>query len=330
MKDNILIAEIGSVHDGSFGNAINLIKLASDCGANAVKFQTHIAEAETIKDAPSPAYFKSESRIDYFNRIGFSKDQWLKLKSVADDCNVLFLSSPFSLEAVDILEEIKMEVYKIPSGEVTNVPLLEKISQIGKPVFLSSGMSDFNELDIAYEIFHDKCDLTILQCSSSYPCPNNRVGLNVITELKKRYKCKVGYSDHTLGFAAPIAAAAMGAVVIEKHFTFSNKMYGSDAIHSMEPSDFRILAESIKDVWEILANPVDKKKNDQYTEMKNIFQKSIVAASDISSGTILELSHLSFKKPGTGIPASNYKNLIGRVTSKNFIKDEFLNEIYIK
>ena len=190
-------------------------------------------------------------------------------------------------------------------------------------------MSDFNELDIAYEIFHNKCDLTIMQCSSSYPCPNNRVGLNVITELNKRYKCKVGYSDHTLGFAAPIAAAALGAVVIEKHFTFSNKMYGSDAVHSMEPSDFKILSKSINDIWEMLSNPVNKQNLATYADMKNIFQKSIVAASDISSGTILELSHLSFKKPGTGIPASNYKNLIGRVTNKNFIKDELLNEIYL-
>jgi N-acetylneuraminate synthase len=329
MQNNMIIAEIGSVHDGSFGNAINLIKLAAECGATAVKFQTHIAEAETIANAPSPKYFRSESRIDYFKRTSFTSTQWMKLKETANECNVLFLSSPFSLEAVDVLEELGMDIYKIPSGEVTNIPLLEKIADLGKPVLLSSGMSNFKELDKAYEVFSSKCELTILQCSSAYPCPNNEVGLNVIDQIKKRYNCKAGYSDHTLGFAAPIAAAALGAVVIEKHFTFSNRMYGSDAVHSMEPSDFKILSKAIKDVWEMLSNPVDKQNLDKYSDMKDIFQKSIVATSDIPSGTIIQLSHLSFKKPGTGIPAGNYKNLIGKVTNKNFAKDELFDINYI-
>jgi N-acetylneuraminate synthase len=253
----------------------------------------------------------------------------MKLKETANECNVLFLSSPFSLEAVDVLEELGMDIYKIPSGEVTNIPLLEKIADLGKPVLLSSGMSNFKELDKAYEVFSSKCELTILQCSSAYPCPNNEVGLNVIDQIKKRYNCKAGYSDHTLGFAAPIAAAALGAVVIEKHFTFSNRMYGSDAVHSMEPSDFKILSKAIKDVWEMLSNPVDKQNLDKYSDMKDIFQKSIVATSDIPSGTIIQLSHLSFKKPGTGIPAGNYKNLIGKVTNKNFAKDELFDINYI-
>lgn len=325
MQNNMIIAEIGSVHDGSFGNAINLIKLAAECGATAVKFQTHIAEAETIANAPSPTYFKSESRIDYFRRTSFTTTQWLKLKEIALENNIMFLSSPFSLEAVDVLEEIGMEIYKIPSGEVTNVPLLEKIAKIGKPVLLSSGMSDFTELDIAYEIFFNKCDLTIMQCSSAYPCQNKDVGLNVIDQIKNRYNCKVGYSDHTLGFAAPLAAAALGAVVIEKHFTFSNKMYGSDAIHSMEPSDFKILTKSIKDVWEMLSNPVDKQYYDQYTEMKNIFQKSIVAARNLYEGEILKLEDIKFKKPGTGIPSAKYKVVIGKKLLKNFYADELLS-----
>lgn len=324
MINNLIIAEIGSVHDGSFGNAVNLIKLASECGANAVKFQTHIAEAESILDAPSPSYFKSENRIDYFKRTSFNMQQWLKLKEIATDSGVLFLSSPFSLEAVDLLEEINIEVYKIPSGEVTNLPLLEKISNLEKPVFLSSGMSNFDELDIAYEIFSGKCDLTIMQCSSSYPCANENVGLNVISEIKDRYKCKVGYSDHTLGFAAPIAAAALGAVVIEKHFAFSNRMYGSDAIHSMEPHDFKILSKSINDVWEIMGNPVDKSIFDQYKEMKNIFQKSIVVAFDLCKGVTINMDNIKFKKPGTGIPAGKYREILGKTLLRDKLKDDFI------
>ena len=323
--ENMIIAEFGSVHDGSFGNAINLIKLASECGATAVKFQTHIAEAETIIDAPSPSYFKSESRIDYFNRTSFTKTQWLQLKKAADDYNVIFLSSPFSLEAVDLLEEIGMEIYKIPSGEVTNIPMLEKISKLGKPILLSSGMSNYHELDIAFDVFSGKCDITIMQCSSAYPCPNKSVGLNVLDEIKKRYNCHVGYSDHTLGFAAPIAAAALGAVVIEKHFTFSRKMYGSDAIHSMEPEDFKILVNSIKDVWEMLKNPVDKKSLECYTEMKEIFQKSIVASTNLTKGSILSLEDIKFKKPGTGIPSAQYKDVIGKVLLKDVKRDDLLD-----
>ena len=216
----MLIAEIGSVHDGSFGNACKLIELAGVCGADAVKFQTHIADAETLINAPSPNYFKSESRFDYFKRTSFNKDQWIELKKLSESCGLIFLSSPFSIEAAELLESLNVKVYKIPSGEITNIPLLEKIASFKKPVFLSSGMSNWKELDIAFSIFNDHCELTIMQCSSMYPCPPENIGLNVLQELQQRYGCPVGFSDHSLGFAAPIAAAALGATVIEKHFTF--------------------------------------------------------------------------------------------------------------
>ena len=235
----MLIAEVGSVHDGSFGNASKLIELAAEVGADAVKFQTHISEAETTKFAASPSYFNSESRFDYFSRTGFTKKQWLELKKIADSFKIIFMSSPFSIEAVDLLEDIGMEIYKIPSGEITNLPMLEKIVSTGKPVFISSGMSNWKELDRAVSIFNGKSHYTVLQCSSIYPCPPEKVGLNIISEISKRYGCPVGFSDHTLGFSAAIAAASKGAVVIEKHLTFSRKMYGSDAKHSMEPAEFK-------------------------------------------------------------------------------------------
>ena len=170
-----IIAEIGSVHDGSFGGACKLIEAAAACGADAVKFQTHIAEAESLPNAPSPAYFNAEPRLAYFKRTGFTPEQWRKLAECAKSVGIIFLSSPFSLEAVDLLETIDMPVYKIPSGEVTNIPLLERVAQTGKPVLLSSGMSDWKELDAAVRIFKDKVPLTVLQCSSAYPCPPERV-----------------------------------------------------------------------------------------------------------------------------------------------------------
>jgi N,N'-diacetyllegionaminate synthase len=308
----MLIAEIGSVHDGSFGNAQKLIELASACGADAVKFQTHIAEAESLLDAPSPEYFKDEPRVDYFNRTSFSFDQWFKLKQLAEGCGLVFLSSPFSIEAAELLESIDMAVYKIPSGEITNIPLLEKIATFKKPVLLSSGMSNWNELDNAVSVFNDCSDLTIMQCSSVYPCPPETIGLNVLQEMQQRYGCAVGFSDHSLGLAAPIAAAALGASVIEKHFTFSNFMYGSDAQHSMEPHEFKMLANALKDVWYMLKNPVNKDDTSSYAIMKDIFEKSIVTAVPLKAGTYIEREHLSFKKPGTGIPASDYAELIGK------------------
>lgn len=308
----MLIAEIGSVHDGSFGNAQKLIELASECGADAVKFQTHIAEAESLVDAPSPEYFKDEPRVDYFRRIGFTAEQWLRLKLLAEECGLLFLSSPFSIEAADLLESLDMAVYKIPSGEITNIPLLERIASFKKPVLLSSGMSNWMELDNAVSVFRGHSELTVMQCSSVYPCPPENVGLNVLQEMQQRYGCAVGFSDHTLGFAAPIAAAALGASVIEKHFTFSKFMYGSDAQHSMEPNEFKVLASTLKDVWSMLRSPVNKDDTTSYVAMKGVFQKSIVSAVPLKAGTYIDRKHLSFKKPGTGIPASEYAELIGK------------------
>ncbi len=325
MFGQMLIAEIGSVHDGSFGNALNLIELASSCGATAVKFQTHISSAETTINAPSPSYFSTESRYDYFNRTSFSKTQWHELKMKCIDCNVKFISSPFSIEAVNLLVEVGVDYLKIPSGEMNNLPMLEHISTKGIPVILSSGMSSLEELDDAVSIFKkSKLDFMIMQCTSEYPCKPENVGLNVISILKDKYKIEVGFSDHTIGFAAPFAAAAIGATVIEKHFTFSKHMYGSDAKHSMEPSDFKILSSGLFEIWKMLKNPVDKENNKQFLEMKLIFEKSIVASRPIKKGTIIKFEHLNFKKPGDGIKAKDYNKIIGKKLLKDLKKDEKL------
>lgn len=313
----MLIAEVGSVHDGSFGNAKKLIEAAATCGAHVVKFQTHLAEAETLPNAPAPSYFKAEPRIDYFKRTGFSTEQWKALALHCREAGVKFMSSPFSLEAVDLLEEVGNEIYKIPSGEVSNIPLLEKIAALGKPVLLSSGMSNWAELDAAVETLKKGGPLCIMQCTSMYPCVPERIGLNVLSEMAKRYGVPVGYSDHTLGVGAPIAAAALGAGVIEKHFTFSKLMYGSDARHSMEPTEFKQLASALNEVWTSLENPVDKDDLAPYRDMKEIFEKSIVTTRDVTAGTVLTREHLAFKKPGDGIRAFDYKKVIGRTAAKN-------------
>src|SRR5712671_62450 len=307
-----IIAEIGSVHDGSFGNALRLIDAAVEAGADTVKFQTHVAEAESLPNAPAPAYFSDEPRVAYFKRTGFGTKQWEQLARHAQACGVKFLSSPFAEEAVDLLEEIGATAYKVPSGEVTNLPLLERIAKTGKPVLLSSGVSNWAELDRAVDVLKPAVDLTVLQCTSAYPCPPEKVGLNVIGELRARYNTPVGFSDHTLGFAAAFAAAALGATVIEKHFTFSRLMYGSDAKHSMEPEDFRVFSAGLREIWRMNAAPVDKGDNTQYQEMKRIFQKSIVSSRALAAGAVLTRDMLAFKKPGDGIPAAEYESVLGR------------------
>ena len=326
----MIIAEVGSVHDGSFGNAKKLIECAAQKGADAIKFQTHISKAETTRYASSPSYFNSEPRYEYFQRTSFNKGQWIELFKTAEANKIKFLSSPFSLEAVDLLEEIGLEIYKIPSGEVTNFPLLEKIASLGKPVFLSSGMSNWDELDEAVSFFKNKCELTLMQCTSVYPCPIDKVGLNIISEMKKRYSCNVGFSDHTEGMSAPLAAAALGATVIEKHLTFSKLMYGSDAKHSMEPDEFSKLVKCINEVWLIMNNEVDKNNIKDVEVMKDIFQKSIVAKNKLKAGSFIKESDLAYKKPGTGISASKFKEIIGMQITKDFQIDELILREFLK
>jgi N,N'-diacetyllegionaminate synthase len=324
----LIIAEVGSVHDGSFGNAKKLIEIAGELGAGVVKFQTHIASAETLRNAPAPRYFSGEPRFEYFERTAFSKDQWLQLKNHCTQHRTEFLSSPFSVEAVELLEDIGVGSYKIGSGEVSNIPLLEAVAQTGKPILLSSGMSTWAELDEAVQTVLRKHErLTLLQCTSEYPCLYDQVGLNVMLEMRERYKLPVGLSDHTLTSNASVAAVALGASVIEKHLTFSRRMYGSDARHSLEPDEFADLVQAIRAVETILRSPVDKDaKAAELTEMKTIFEKSVVSTVDIPAGALLSAGMLTVKKPGTGIPARRLKELVGRRVVRDVRKDTQLRE----
>lgn len=320
-----IIAEVGSVHDGSLGNACKLIELAADCGATAVKFQTHIAEAETLPDAPAPKFFNSESRWTYFERTAFSPNEWETIRRTCQDNGVKFVSSPFSTQAVSLLESVDVQAYKIASGEVTNLPLLERVAETQKPVYVSSGMNSWQELDCAVEVLTSSCPVVVMQCTSMYPCPPENVGLNVLDLMRDRYRLTIGFSDHTEGHAAAFAAAARGAKVIEKHITFSRWMYGSDAQFGMEPKDFAYFVRGIREIWQMLDAPVDKDNLEQFQDVRQIFQKSIVTAQNIPVGTKLSRKHLDFKKPGSGIPASDYRSLLGRTTKRSIAKNQQLS-----
>jgi sialic acid synthase SpsE len=324
MKKVFIIAELGNTHDGSFGIAKQMIASAARCGADAVKIQTHLFSEESLSSAPNPPYFNDESREEYFTRTSFSKNQYLDLIDFSTECGVEFMSSPFSSKAVEFLESIGIKRYKIPSGEVSNIPMLVDVARTGKPVILSSGMSPWIDIDLAVNTLkkHGAKDISILQCSSTYPCPPNRVGLNIINELSTRYKVDVGYSDHTLGLAAPLSAVSLGVKIIEKHFTLSKLMYGSDAKHSMEPQEFTNMVESIRQIEEIFQNPLNKDNiTHDILEMKSVFEKSLVTTKPILSGSIITSDMVSVKKPGTGIPAKFYKEIIGRTALSDINKD---------
>ncbi len=332
-----IIAEVGNLHNGSVESAKDFVKTAAECGADAVKFQTHIFDAESLPDAPTPSFYAQESRKNYLERTAFTAEEWKELREYSQKRNIEFMSSVFSLEAVDLLEDVGVERYKIPSGEVTNLPLLEKIGPLGKPVLLSSGMSSWKEIDNAVETLRSSgcVDLTVMQCTSLYPCPENKVGINIMPEMKQRYGCRVGFSDHTLKNDASFAAITSGAEVIERHLTLSQNLQGSDAKHSLLPDEFSKFVEEVKDG---ALGVVDDKNflnvnKDQLVEelkgIKVVFEKSIVAKQDIPKGEEITFDKLAFKKPGDGIRADRYREIIGRetkidISANTKIKDSML------
>ena len=319
-----VIAEAGMNHDGSLGNAIRMAEVAADCGADAVKYQLHDASAETTRDAPSPPYFRHETRWEYFERTAFTDEEWATLKAACERAGIEFLCSAFSVEAVERLERLGVARYKIGSGEVTNLELVRRVAATGKPVLLTSGMSSWAELDAAVEAAGP--DVTVLQCTSEYPTPPEHVGLNVLAELRERYGKPVGLSDHSLGNHAAFAAVALGAVVVEKHFTLSNESYGPDAALALEPDGLEDLVDGIRSIEAMLANPVDKDDVGRHAEMKRVFEKSVVTVADIPAGATIERGWLAAKKPGTGIPAAKLDDVVGRRAARDLPADTVVTE----
>ncbi len=323
-----VIAELGMTHDGSLGQAEAMIIAAAQCGVDAVKLQTHISEAETIHNAPQPPYFKAEPRYEYFKRTAFNMEQWKRLKECAKENNVEFISSPFSIEAIKFLLELGIDAFKVPSGEITNIPYLEFLADAQVPTIVSSGMSSAKEVDTAMEIFLKKnCNVALMQCTSEYPCDPKHVGFNIIDEYKEKFPgVPLGFSDHTSGEWASIGAFMKGAKLIEKHFTLSKKMYGPDAKMSMEPDEMTQLCESLKNIDIAMNSPVDKTDVSAFKDMKVIFQKSIVAITDIPAGTPIELSMLGYKKPGTGLETRYYKDIVGKTAKRDLHFDDIIQK----
>jgi len=291
------------------------IDAIADAGADAVKFQTHIADAESTPGERFRVRFSLQdaSRQDYWKRMEFTEEQWLGLAAHARDRGLSFLSSPFSTQAVELLARVGVAAWKIPSGEVCNTPMLEHIAQTGLPIILSSGMSQIAELDGAVEwVKSRRLPLAVLQCTTAYPCPPEKIGLNLIPVLRDRYECPVGFSDHSGKIYAALAAATLGLSVFETHVTLSRHMFGPDVPASLTPRELHTVIEGIRYIERMRANPVDKDRAaDEMKELRELFSQSVVVVHALGTGAVLQREDLTTKKPGTGIPAARLPEVIG-------------------
>lgn len=326
----LVIGEVAQSHDGSLGMAHAFIDAIAKTGADAVKFQTHIASAESTPAEPWRVKFSKQdaSRYDYWKRMEFSPEQWQGLADHAKESGLIFLSSPFSLEAVELLNKIDMPAWKVASGEVGNKALLDEMLETGKPILLSTGMSNFKEIDDAVARIRQKnVEHAVMQCSTAYPCPPEKIGLNLIPELSKRYKCAVGLSDHSGTIYPGLAAVTLGIEVLELHVALSREMFGPDVPASVTTGELRQLVEGIRFIERMRAAPVDK---DDFAEevlpLRRLFTKSIVAGMELSKGTVLDEKHLRLKKPGSGLPGERMHDLIGKTLLRDVKADEQILE----
>lgn len=325
-----IIGEVAQAHDGSLGMAHAYIDAVANAGADAVKFQTHIASAESTPGEPWRVKFSPQdaTRYDYWRRMEFTEEQWRGLKQHADERNLVFLSSPFSHEAVELLERVGVAAWKVASGEVNNLPLFERMLQTGIPFILSSGMSPLEELDRAVEAVRARgLPLAVLQCTSAYPCPPERLGLNMIPFLAGRYGCPVGLSDHSGTIYAGLAAVALGARVLEVHVTMSREMFGPDVPASVTTPELRELVRGVRFIEKAMASPVDKDAMAaELAPLRSLFTKSIVLKTDLPEGAVISPEDLAFKKPGTGIPAAQVSRVVGRRLRRPVAADTLLRE----
>lgn len=325
-----IIAEIGQAHNGSLQKAHDYIDAIATTGVDAIKFQTHIAEAESSIYEPFRVKFTDEyaTRFDYWKAMEFTFEQWQELKAHCDKVGLEFISSPFSNAAVDLLEGVGVNCYKIGSGEVNNFLLLKRIAQTGKPVILSSGMSSYQELDKTINFLKSKeIEFSILQCTTAYPTQPEEYGLNVIQELRARYNVPVGFSDHSAKIETCIAAVTLGAEIVEFHAVFSKNDFGPDVTSSLTIDEIKTLTEAVRNIEKALMNPVDKFDNSKFTELKSIFEKSLSINKDLKAGHIIQFSDLEAKKPANkGIPASKFKEVIGKKLVEDKKQWSFLNK----
>ena len=325
-----IIAEAGVNHNGSIASAKQLIDVAAEAGADAVKFQTFIAEEVVSTDAPKAEYQKqttdaSESQFDMIKKLELSKEDHQELMDYAKHKNILFLSTPFDEKSVDLLVELGVPLIKISSGEITNHPFLKYIAKKGLPIILSTGMSTLDEVAEAVSVIKNAgCkDLTLLHCTSNYPARMEDCNLLAMKTMADAFDVPVGYSDHTPGIYVPLAAAAMGACVIEKHFTLDKSLPGPDHMASLEPDELEEMVRGIRLVEKARGSSIKAPVESEF-EVRDIARRSIVAKVDIPAGTVITENMLAFKRPGTGVAPKDVSTILGKKTRLFIKKDELI------
>ena len=330
MEKVYIIAEAGDNHNGDFNTALKLVDVAKRAGADCVKFQTFVTEEIISKYAEMAEYQKKntgkeESQFEVVKRLELSFDEFRKIKEYCDRVGIQFLSTPFDLKSVDFLNELGVPFFKIPSGEITNYPYLVKIAHTGKPVVMSTGMCEPDEILAAINVLekNGSGEITLLHCNTEYPTPLKDVNLYAMRTMKKMFGKKVGYSDHTKGIEVPVAAVALGACVIEKHFTLDKNMPGPDHKASLEPDELGRMVKNIRNIEIALGDGV---KRVSESERKNIAiaRKSIVARRNIQEGEILTEENLAVKRPGTGINPMQWMEVLGTRAVRDFKEDELI------
>ena len=328
----MIIAEAGVNHNGNYDLAVKMIHEAKRAGADYVKFQTAVPELVISTFAPKAEYQKEttgsdESQLDMCRAIHLPLSDYVRLKAVCDEVGIGFVSTPFDLVSIDTLEPLAMDFYKVPSGEITNLPYLRKIASKHRPVIMSTGMSNLDEIAAAIDVLERgglrRDQITLLHCNTEYPTPFCDVNLAAMHTIAESFGVKVGYSDHTRGIEVPIAAVAMGAKVIEKHFTLDCNMEGPDHKASLEPDQLKAMVDAIRNV-ELAIGSAEKHATASETPNKVVARKSIVAARDIAEGELLTEENITVKRPGNGISPMLWDDVLGTRAKRNFSYDELI------
>jgi len=331
MRDKvIIIAEAGVNHNGNIKLAKELVYSAKMAGADMIKFQTYKTEELTTIQADLAEYQKKtdtnvRTQYELLKSLELSYDDFSYLKKYSEELGIKFISTAFDFDSIEFLDSIGLETWKIPSGEITNLPYLVKIARLNKPIILSTGMCTLDEVENALTTLKDNGakDITIMHCTTEYPTAFSDVNLKAMVYLKDTFKTKVGYSDHTRGIEVPIAAVALGASVIEKHFTLDRNMEGPDHLSSLEPDEFKCMVESIRHIELALGDSI-KKPTETELQNRNVARKSIVAKKFIKEGEVFTEENITVKRPGNGISPMQWFDVLGKVASRDFEEDELI------
>ncbi len=326
----LIIAEAGVNHNGSFELAKKMADVAKAAGADIVKYQTAVPELVISRFAPKAEYQKestgeAESQLEMVKKIHFGFAEHRKLKEYCDSIGIKYLSTPFDMDSIDFLAGMDMPVWKIPSGEVTNLPYLEKVARLKKPIIMSTGMCEIPEIKAALDVLYSNGaeDVTILHCNTEYPTPLKDANVKAMLDIQKNFGTKVGYSDHTLGLEAPLAAVALGATVVEKHFTLDKNMEGPDHAASMSPEELTALVKAIRNTELALGDGV-KKVTESEAKNKDVARKSIVAKVPIKAGEVFTTDNITVKRPGNGISPMRWYEVLGQSAKRDFSLDELI------